>query len=188
MKNARGFTIIELTIVLGIIAILAVITILYSSTWVNQYRLSNLLHSAQSAARTARMQAINQGRNSIFVITDRLVDSNAVLTSGSTKYLTTYPLFSGDYVVLGPWPNLADSSSTATNPNEWRRLVFFVYNSNRYQFADVSSDPPVSTDYFNVEFRTRGFPVDYRAKAFTMQSKKIKKILGMGVTQTGKVE
>jgi prepilin-type N-terminal cleavage/methylation domain-containing protein len=188
VKNARGFTIIELCVVVAVIAILAVVTILYSRTWVTQYRLSNLLHSAQSAARTARMQAINQGRNSIFVITDRLVDSNAVLTSGATKYLTTYPLFTGDYVTLGPWPNVADSSSTATSPNDWRRLVFFVYNSKHYQITDVSSDPPVSTDYVNVEFRARGFPVDYRAKSISLQSKRMQKILNMGVTQTGKVE
>lgn len=188
MKNARGFTIIELCVVVAVVAILAVVTILYSRTWVHQYKLSNLLHSAQGAVRTARMQAINQGRNSIVVITDRLVDSNTVLTSGSANYVTSYPLFTGDYAMLGPWPNLADSSTSAPSPNDWRRLVFFVYNSKHYQITDVSSDPPVSTDYIDIEFRTRGFPVDYRAKAIALQSSRIKKILNLGVSQTGKVD
>ncbi len=51
MKSTRGFTIIELCVVLAVIAILAAAAAMYGKNWARQYQLSNFLRATEGAIK-----------------------------------------------------------------------------------------------------------------------------------------
>jgi prepilin-type N-terminal cleavage/methylation domain-containing protein len=200
VKREKGFTLIELCIVLGIIAILAATTVMYGKTWVSQYRLSNFRRAAEGGVRMARMQAITQGRDCALVVSTQAVNSGTQLLTAAD--------FKGDYVVLGPYLLTTTDNYTKyfaydgdDNTNTETRVYYLLYNSNLYNVSDVTTGALSSLDSGNIKFNSRGFPYvyvgsspasprPYQARSFRLQSKLLKHHNGFtfGITATGKIE
>jgi prepilin-type N-terminal cleavage/methylation domain-containing protein len=206
VKRSKGFTLIELCVVLGIIAILAVTATMYSRHWVTQYRLSNFLRSTEGAIRMARMQAISQGRDCALVFSTQDVDS-------STQFLTSASSFKGTYTAVGPY--LLTTTDTyagyqkffATdneNINTETRVYYLLYNSALYSISDITTGPSLGTwdssadgTTFNLKFNSRGFPWiyvgssprSYQTRKILLESKTYKNSKGriIEITPNGKI-
>jgi prepilin-type N-terminal cleavage/methylation domain-containing protein len=213
VKRPKGFTLIELCVVLGIIAILAVTAALYGRHWASQYRLSNFMRATEGGIRMARMQAITQGRDCALIVSSNSLDTNFLLTTSA---------FAGDYVALGPhtmfladtdtdWKKYFYYKAPLSNENynydftdhKETMVYYLLYNSSLYSVTDTSTDvlgtyDRPTTDSFNIKFNSRGFPwiyVDtspqaYVGRSILVQSNAFKASKGLTVTvsPTGKVE
>ncbi len=63
MNNSKGFTLMELMVVVGIVAILVSIAVPNFKTWVEHQRLSASVRTIHSLFQTSRMEAIKEGQN-----------------------------------------------------------------------------------------------------------------------------
>jgi prepilin-type N-terminal cleavage/methylation domain-containing protein len=179
VKRAKGFTLIELCVVMGIIAILAVTAMMYSKHWVSEYRLSNFARATEGSIRMARMQAITQGRDCALIISTQDIVS-------STQLLSNTANFKGNYATLGPYlvtntdsykPYQTYFALDSDNTNTQTRVYYLLYNSSLYSIRDVTTDPatgsaltlgtwdsPDATN-FNVKFNSHGFPWIYQGNS-----------------------
>jgi prepilin-type N-terminal cleavage/methylation domain-containing protein len=161
MKLSRGFTIIEMVVVVGLIGILAVATVIYGTGWRYSWKFSNMFNSAQTAIKMSRMGAMTVGTDMNLIFTDARVDSSTHTLSTMLKYS------SADFTYYGPFLVGSD------------RVSYFCYNTNLYSFT------PAAT---TLVFDSRGFPKGYQAYSLTMTSKKLKKSYTINVTPLGKIE
>ncbi len=161
MKVSKGFTIIEMMVVVALIGILAVTTLIYGGRWRSDWKFSNLLHSARTAAKTARMQAMESRSDLRLIFTDADVIATTHALDTSVKFT------SGDYHFSGPW--------TVGTEHQ----AYFLYNSKFYSFT------PATTEFI---FNSRGLPKDYQPLTVTMTSPKLKKSFTINITPLGKIE
>ena len=67
MSRSKGFTVIELVVVLTIIAVLTAITLPMGISWIAEYRFSSAARSLSNAVLMARMRGIEN--RAVFAIT-----------------------------------------------------------------------------------------------------------------------
>jgi prepilin-type N-terminal cleavage/methylation domain-containing protein len=165
VKSSKGFTLIEMVVVVGLIGVLAVVAISYGSKWRYQWKFSNIYNSAQTTIKMTRMYAMSVGTDTTLYFTNSWVDPTTHSASLTTKFT------SGDFAQMGPW--LVD---TATNP---RRVAYFLYNTVWYSFT------PSETAF---TFNGRGFPKNYQPQTVTLTSPRLKKSFTINVTAVGKIQ
>jgi len=89
MRNKKGFSLFELMIVIGIIAILSAITVPNLISWYRNQGLRNAVVELQSNLHLAKMTAIRQNQNcSLFI--DTAAGSYNIQDIGKTVSLGTY--------------------------------------------------------------------------------------------------
>ncbi len=161
MKSSKGFTIIEMVVVVGLIGVLAVTAIWYGSRWRYQWKFSNLYNSAQATIKMTRMYAMSVGTDTTLYFTSSWVDPTTHIASSTTRYT------SGDYAQMGPWLVGTD------------RRAYFLYNTIIYSFT------PTETQFV---FNSRGFPKNYQPQTVTLTSPRLKKSFTINVTAVGKIQ
>lgn len=199
MNRAKGFTLIELCIVVAIIAILALVTVMYGQSWVKQYRLSNFLRATEGGIRMARMQAVSQGRDTALIISTKAITTDQLLGSDD---------FRGNYVALGPYLLTTTDNYTKyfaydsdDNVSTETRVYYLLYNNNLYTMSDETLASLSTLDSGNIKFNSRGFPWiyvgssppsprPYQTRSFRLLSNQLKNHKGLHftITPTGKIE
>ena len=94
MSRSKGFTVIELVVVLAIIAILTAIGLPMGLRWKADYRFSSATRSLSNAVLMARMRAIEN--RAVFTITASQATNGAPFSAGSLPR-------DDIYYKRGPW-------------------------------------------------------------------------------------
>lgn len=175
VKNLRGFTLVEMMVVLALMGVLAATTVIYGTRWRNEYKFSAFHNSVQGAIRAVRMKAVANGGNSVLIVTDASVDS-------SCNVIPSVKFNSADYSVFGPCSGeklLAYAGGTATSLSFSNAWYYFLYNPRVYSFN------PVTT---LLGFNSRGTPIYFTSQSLRITSPSLKKTVTIHVTPLGRTE
>jgi type IV fimbrial biogenesis protein FimT len=95
LKPARGFSLIELMIIIVVMSILALAAIPSFSTWLANSRVRTVAEALQNDLRRAQAEAIKRGRQTGFVLTAATPALSATpASSGPNWYIQSLPLTS----------------------------------------------------------------------------------------------
>ena len=119
MKNSKGFTLIEVLIVIGVIGILSAIAIPTISSWLPNYRLKAAARDVYSTMQKARMLAVKMNNNTAVVFDpgnnkyELCDDWVAGVCAGSVQITDFSSIGSGVGYGHGEAPDQANASATA---------------------------------------------------------------------------
>jgi prepilin-type N-terminal cleavage/methylation domain-containing protein len=112
--SARGFTLIELTIVVAIILIMAAAALPAITEFLRNYKVNGALRDVSAEIQTARSQAIvkNTNQGVSFVIVDR----------NSYRFIREDAVFAGTPAQFGPLKDLPQGVSFVAGPTQGLRF------------------------------------------------------------------
>lgn len=148
MKNRKGFTIVELVIVIAVIAVLAAVLIPTFSGVINKANESSALQTARSTLTnvlnmSSTAQLAGKTENSIWK-TVFVVDGYAYGYTGNQLEAINYPGYKGE--------NQLKNGATATNDSQFNSIIIAAENLEGEAFellsAAPSDWPATYTDYY----------------------------------------
>jgi len=108
--RARGFTLVELSVAMGVLALLLLAALPSMGEWTRNVRVRNTAESIQNGLQKARAEALRTNRNVGFWIVsqsdNRVVDNNCALSSSSGSWVISVADPSG-LCATAPDPNIA---------------------------------------------------------------------------------
>ncbi len=94
---ARGFTLIEVMVVITVMAILTMLAMPGMTAWVANNRVRTVAEAMQNALRQAQGEAVKRSRQTVFALTSQTPAISATpSTNASNWYLQTLPLSGSD--------------------------------------------------------------------------------------------
>lgn len=136
MHNKKGFSLFELMIVIGIIAILSAITVPNLISWYRNQGLKNAVVELQSNLHLAKMAAVKQNQNCSVNI-NTAAGSYASTCMNKIVSLGTY---SGGVVFRGPVGNEAISGVVTFNSRGLCNLsIIYLTNKDRSGFYKIQT-------------------------------------------------
>jgi prepilin-type N-terminal cleavage/methylation domain-containing protein len=151
--NKKGFTLIEMIVVLGIIAIIAGIAIPNFSSWLPNYRIKSAAQELLSNFQLAKITAVK--RNANCTITFSVPSLNKYITVDGIKY---------DYVIYVE-PKDVNFNYNAGDDVIVTKKRWVDYDKNIVFDASKGGGKGVDFPYNDsdlptISFRSNGFPVD----------------------------
>ncbi len=174
VSTSKGFTLVEMMVVLALMALLATTTLIYGSRWRNDYKFRAFHNNIEAGIKAVRMKAVAAGRNSVLIVTDAYVNNSCVVIP-SVKFSADYSLFpcTAQSGVSLPFGGVAAS---ITSSDVW---YYFLYNPKVYSFT------PAST---YLGFNGRGTPIYFASQSLRITSPALKKTVTITITPLGKTE
>lgn len=124
---ARGFSLIELMVVLSIMALLVMAAMPSFSTWVRNVKVRAVADDLQNALRTAQAEAVRRSRQMVFVRTGGATDAVSSLSAsadGARWAIVALPLGEGNSAAIVEVGALGDAAAGVSITGSANALCF----------------------------------------------------------------
>lgn len=93
MRPARGFTLIELVVVIALLALLMMAAVPAVGSWIANARVRSTAEALQNSLRVAQQEALRRNRRTVFALTKAAPDWNAAPEANAANwYVRAQPL------------------------------------------------------------------------------------------------
>jgi prepilin-type N-terminal cleavage/methylation domain-containing protein len=187
LRQERGFTLVELMVVLAVITIGPLIIATFGYRHIDAYRFSNVVRTFNNSINLARIRAVQTQQTSRMTV--RPLTDPVQWTAG-VSYVVGSLVSTGTASYTCTQAHTASATtnkpSIGTNWNSfWIFTIDFQYDSDLWNVEHCQGDPLVCTNAYpfnptdpaRIEFNARGFTGNYIDHTF--------KILGSASTKAG---
>jgi len=155
--HARGFTLIELVVVMTIVALLTVLTAPTLASWLHNTRVRTTADYIQNGLRTAQSEAIKQNRLVAFRLTATAPTANGTLPAAAAAGTPVNYW----YAATVPWTTAAlTSNGVVTNSNQFALVASGIISSDASQVTVQESTGTIGTLCFTPYGRLTGVVSD----------------------------